>query len=85
MNLQETAGLAATNIIGSKLVRRIGFRWIAIGVAAYYGLRMLNKRGMLPQQAGPLFDKVDGFVDQTVGSFGFGAKPSAGAEASAHH
>ena len=39
-------------------------RWIAYGALAYFGLRMLSKRGILPKQADAALDVIDKGIDR---------------------
>ena len=48
----------AIGIIVPAVLARIRLRWLAVGVAAYYGLRILNQKGVLPPQATQAFDSL---------------------------
>ena len=53
----------ALGIIVPALLAKIRLRWVAFGVLAYYGLRLLNQKGVLPQQAHEAFDSIDRGID----------------------
>lgn len=38
-------------------------RWIAYGALAYFGLRMMSKRGIFPKQADAALDAIDKGID----------------------
>lgn len=50
---------AATAYIAPKIVRGIKLRWVFYGIAAYYGLKYLNKRGILPKQTDAALNVID--------------------------
>lgn len=65
----------AVGILVPALLARIKLRWVAFGVAAYYGLRLLNQQGVLPQQANQAFDTIDRGIDAAKEKIGLN-KPS---------
>ncbi len=73
MNSKTVAGFAAAGLAPT-VARRIGLRWIIFGVAAYYGLKLLNKKGILPKET----DAALGFIDKGINL----AKETIGAQAS---
>lgn len=70
--------MAATAIPTYGILKNFKFRWIVYGAVAYYGIRYLNQRGVMPKQTGfalGLFDKgfalakrQMGLGDQTIRS-----------------
>jgi len=41
---------AAAAVVGPKLVRNFRFSWLVYGAVAYFGIRYLNKKGVMPKQ-----------------------------------
>lgn len=62
---------AATAYIAPKLVRGIKLRWVFYGIAAYYGLKYLNKRGILPKQTDAALNAIDKGIDYAKTQAGF--------------
>ncbi len=61
----------AVGILVPAILARIKLRWVAFGVAAYYGLRLLNQQGVLPKQAHQAFDSIDRGIDAAKEKIGF--------------
>ncbi len=64
---------AAATYVAPKLMRNFKLRWLLYGAAAYYGLRLMSKRGIFPTQADAALDVIDrgiGAVKQRVGMSG---------------
>jgi hypothetical protein len=53
-----TAGYIAPKVLGG-----FKFRWLAYGAIAYFGLRMMSKRGIFPKQADAALDVIDKGID----------------------
>lgn len=53
---------AAATYMLPKVARGFRMSWLVYGAAAYFGIRYLNKRGILPAQTGAALD----FVDQGI-------------------
>jgi len=54
----------------SSVIPSFKFSWIVYGVAAYYGLKYLNRRGILPDQTRMALDFIDrgvSFAKQQLG------------------
>lgn len=69
----KTAGfLAAPRVLSG-----IRFKWIVWGVAAYYGLKYLNKRGIMPDQTGAALGFIDKGIDYAKSQMGFSKGSSA--------
>ena len=66
----------ALGIIVPALLAKIRLRWVAFGVLAYYGLRLLNQKGVLPQQAHEAFDSIDRGIDAAKEKIGFSKSTS---------
>ncbi len=73
--------VAAAYIVPT-LLSRVKLRWVAFGVIAYYGLKILNEKGILPVQAGKALDAVDRGIDVAKEQIGF-SKPALEASTSA--
>lgn len=63
-----------TKAAGAAMVPRVmtGFRlsWLVYGAAAYYGLKFLNKRGILPTQTAAAIGLIDKGIDYAKNQFG---------------
>ena len=66
--------LASAYIVPA-LLSRVKLRWLAFGAIAYYGLKILHEKGVLPEQAGKALDAVDRGIDMAKEKVGF-SKPS---------
>ncbi len=56
----------AVGILVPAILARMKLRWIAFGVAAYYGLRFLNQKGILPSKAHEAMDAIDQEIDTGI-------------------
>ena len=68
MNSNFKTAAAAT--VAPRLIRGFRFSWLIYGAAAYFGLKYLNKSGILTKQTGAALDAIDhGFqsIKQQVG------------------
>ncbi len=70
MNSTIVKNLAAAYIVPA-LLTRVKLRWIALGVIAYYGLKILSEKGVLPDQAHKALDAVDHGIDLAKEKIGF--------------
>ncbi len=61
MNTSTMKNMAVAGLV-PRVMKGFKFRWLLFGAAAYYGLKMLNKRGILPKQT----DAALGFIDQGI-------------------
>lgn len=61
---------AATAYVAPKLIRAFRWQWVIYGVAAYYGLRFLNKRGIFPKQTDAILNTVDRGIDRAKEAVG---------------
>ena len=61
--MNKTTEALATGYIAPKVISGFKFRWIAYGVLAYFGLRMMSKRGIFPKQADAALDVIDKGID----------------------
>lgn len=72
--------------IAPKLLRGFRLRWIAYGALAYFGLRMMSKRGIFPKQADAALDVIDKGIDTVKSSvMGMGKKNSSAGQAAELH
>jgi hypothetical protein len=62
----------ATTVLAPKILKNFKFSWLVYGVAAYYGLKFLNKKGIMPKQTSAALDLVDRGVDFAKSQVGFG-------------
>ncbi len=76
----NSAVKTAAAIAAPALLSRIKLRYIALGVAAYYGLRLLKSKGVLPKQADAALGFIDQGIDMAKETVGMGSQ-AAGASA----
>ncbi|HMN69790.1 MAG TPA: hypothetical protein PKC28_14700 [Bdellovibrionales bacterium] len=67
---------ATATYVAPRLLSAFRFRYLVFGAVAYFGLRYLNKRGILPRQTGAALDLIDSGIDMAKKQVGLGA-PSA--------
>lgn len=68
--MESVISKAAAGYIGPKVLSNFRFKWLVYGAAAYYGLRFMNKRGILPKQTDAALNLIDrgiGFAKEQVG------------------
>jgi hypothetical protein len=61
--MEPRAEHAAAAFAAPHLLRSFKLRWIFWGVAAYYALRYMNKRGILPEQTNAALGLIDRGLD----------------------
>ena len=84
MNSELTTTAAA--MIAPKVLKGFRFRWLAYGAIAYWGLRMMSKRGIFPKQADAALDVIDRGVNVLKEQAGLRTQsPVAAAESIIHH
>ena len=71
--MDSTFQNAAKASIAPRLARGFRMSWIVYGVAAYYGLKFLNKRGILPKQTNAALGLMDRGIDFAKNQIGFGS------------
>ena len=64
--MTSTVKNLAAGILVPAILARLKLRWIAFGVAAYYGLRFLNQKGVLPQKAHQAMNVIDQGIDTGI-------------------
>lgn len=74
--MQDVLKSAAAASLGPKIVRNFKWTWVIYGVAAYYGLKYLNKRGILPKQTGAVLGAIDQGIDLAKNQVGLAGKPT---------
>ena len=70
MNSTTVKNIAAAYLV-PVLLARVKLRWIAFGVIAYYGLKILSEKGVLPDAAHKALDAVDHGIDLAKEKIGF--------------
>jgi len=63
---------------GRNVADNLDLRAVGIVALAYYGLRFLNKRGILPAQTGAALDLADRAIDSAKEALGIEEKPQKG-------
>lgn len=66
--MNKTTEAIAAGYIAPKVLSRFKLRWIAYGALAYFGLRMMSKRGIFPKQADAALDVIDKGIDTVKSS-----------------
>lgn len=61
---------AAGAYLAPKVLRGFRLSWLVYGAAAYYGLKYLNKRGILPNQTGAVLGVIDQGINYAKDQFG---------------
>ena len=61
---------AAAGVVGPKLVRNFRFSWLVYGAVAYFGIRYLNKKGVMPKQTGMAMNAMNRGIDTAKGHLG---------------
>jgi hypothetical protein len=54
---------AAASVVVPKIARRFKFSWLLYGAAAYFGIRYLNRKGILPKETGFALNAMDKGID----------------------
>lgn len=62
---------AATAYMAPKILRKFRWQWLLYGVAAYYALKLMRNRGILPKQTGAAVDFLDHEIDVIKEKIGF--------------
>ena len=70
--MNSTVETAAAAIIAPRILKGFRLHWLLYGAAAYYGLRLMSKRGIFPKQADAALDVIDRGIDAAKSSIGFG-------------
>lgn len=74
----EFAKTAAAAYVAPKVLKNFKWQWLVYGAVAYYALKLMSKKGILPNQTGPAVDFIDNGIDKGVGfakeSLGFAKK-----------
>ncbi|MBC7466293.1 MAG: hypothetical protein H7256_09900 [Bdellovibrio sp.] len=53
-----------------KVLSQFKFRWLVYGAVGYYGLKLLNEKGLLPKQANGALDLVDEGIEMAKEKMG---------------
>lgn len=59
-------------VVAPKLMRSFRFRWLFFAAAAYYGLRLMSKRGIFPEQADAALNVIDNGIAALKNQVGIG-------------
>ncbi len=78
MKAQVGQAVAATAL--PTLLRGFRLRWIVYGAAAYFGLRMLSKKGIFQKQADAALGVIDKGIDVVKKQVGISGMPATGVE-----
>lgn len=71
--MNPTVSNAATAYLAPKVMRGFRLKWLLYGAAAYYGLKYLNKRGILPKQTDAAIGLIDRGIDMAKRQVGLGS------------
>ncbi len=80
MNKSKVEKVAATTLI-PKAIRGLRFSWLAYGAVMYFGIRYLNKKGILPKQTDAALDMVHKGLDYAKEQIGISSAQSSKASA----
>lgn len=86
INSTTAKNLAAAYVVPI-ILARIKLRWIAFGVVAYYGLKILSEKGLLPAPAHRAMNAVEHGIDLAKEKIGFsegGSKLASSTSSSVH-
>lgn len=73
--MDATIADAAKVAVAPKLMKNFKFSWLIYGAVAYYALRLLNKKGIMPKQTDAALNLIDKGVDFAKSQVGLG-KPA---------
>lgn len=76
---------AAASTMAPNLIRGFRFSWLLYGAAAYFGLKYLNKSGILTKQTGAALDFIDQGIDTVKEKVGFNYNKSDSTSQSVRH
>jgi len=62
---------AAAAVLGPKIVKKFRFSWLIYGAVAYFGIRYLNKHGILSKQTGAALNAMDRGINTAKQHLGF--------------
>lgn len=75
---------AAEAYIAPKVLSKVKWTWLLYGAAAYFGLRYMSKRGILPKQTNAALDVIDRGIDLAKQRVGLGSSASPVEESIVH-
>jgi hypothetical protein len=64
---------SAKALVGGRIAQGFRFSWLLYGAAAYFGIRYLYKKGILPKQTGAALDLMNKGVDYAKNQIGISA------------
>lgn len=67
---------AAGTYLAPKFLRAFRLRYLIFGAMAYYGLRLMSKRGIFPEQADAALDVIDRGIGALKNQVGLGSTTS---------
>ena len=70
--MNNNISTAAKTFGGAKLLKGFRLSWLVYGVAAYYGLKFLNKKGIMPKQTDAALGLMDKGIDFAKSQVGLG-------------
>ena len=73
---------AAAAVVVPRIIASFRLRWLVYGAAIYYGLRYMNRRGILPDQTNAALNLIDHGIDVAKSKVGLG---ESGSLPSTHH
>lgn len=68
--MNKTFENSAKALVGSRVARGFRFSWVLYGAAAYFGVRYLYKKGILPKQTGAALDLMNKGVEYAKARIG---------------
>ncbi len=76
---------AAASTMAPSFIRGFRLSWLLYGAAAYFGLKYLNKSGILTKQTGAALDMIDQGIDTMKEKVGFSSHKSEASSSSVRH
>jgi hypothetical protein len=62
MNIKKRSRKVMKRLLGKKVARKIDYRLVGYGAAAYVGLRVMRRLGIFPTQAEAVLKEIDGAI-----------------------
>jgi hypothetical protein len=73
--MNKTIENSAKTLLGARALKGFRWHWLLYGVAAYFGVRFLYKKGVFPKQTGAALDIMNRGVEYAKHQIGIPAAP----------
>ncbi|MBL7543284.1 MAG: hypothetical protein JNL11_05680 [Bdellovibrionaceae bacterium] len=71
--MNKTIENSVKNLAGTHIMKGFRWHWVLYGAAAYFGVRYLYSRGILPNQTGAALNAINKGVDFAKNQIGLNA------------